>query len=351
VLVLRAHFAAQGAKSKTYLPYRPQTAKPQAAKVTVITHAQAKVGKTTTCAHLAMSAALDGYKVLIIDIDAQAQLTALFSAANGPPGKTAFALLTSHYAQQLRADNQRRLDRGETPQALDATLSTALKRPATALIQTTHWPNIDLIAGDLSLSGAEFQLAEWRLAAQRWPFWAALRETLASDGVLEAYDLIFIDTPPALGQLTLMAVASADIVLVPTAATAQEVAATAQFFDLLHRSFQSLEQGANLAARALGQPDLLFDWSAVRLVLTRYQTGLHSRVANLLNSHLGASLNPQRQDFTNLLDSSATGAVYEIDYRAFNRETYARARESFDGSYEDFKALLHACWQRDTQEG
>jgi chromosome partitioning protein len=355
VLVLRAHFAAQGARSKTYLPYRPQaaapdsaTAKPQA-KITVVAHAQAGVGKTTTCVHLAMSAALEGYRVLVIDMDAQARLTALFKSADSRPDQSVFALLASHYAQQLRADNQRRLDRGETPQPLDTALSAALKRPTQALIRATHWPNIDLIAADMSLSAAEFQLADWRLAARGWPFWAALRETLARDGVLDAYDLIFIDTPPALGQLTLMAVASADIVLVPTAATAAEVAATAAFFDLLHRSFKSLEQGANLAARALGQPDLLFDWGAVRLVLTRYQAVLHSGAASLLHSHLGPGLTPQRQDFTALLDQAGAGAVYEIDYRAFNRETYARARESFDGNYDDFKALLHACWQRDMQ--
>ena len=39
--------------------------------------------------------------------------------------------------------------------------------------------------------------------------------------------------------------------------------------------------------------------------------------------------------------------IYEADYRDFNRETYARGRETFDETYAAFKRLLYGTWRRD----
>ena len=39
--------------------------------------------------------------------------------------------------------------------------------------------------------------------------------------------------------------------------------------------------------------------------------------------------------------------IYEADYRDFNRETYARGRETFDETYAGFKKLLVGSWHRD----
>ncbi|MBC7181900.1 MAG: AAA family ATPase, partial [Roseovarius sp.] len=59
VLRLRAHFAAEGSRAKEYLPWRP---KGQPAKIVAVANFKGGVGKTSTAAHLAMSAALDGYR-------------------------------------------------------------------------------------------------------------------------------------------------------------------------------------------------------------------------------------------------------------------------------------------------
>ena len=116
------------------------------------------VGKTSTCAHLAMSAALDGYKVLMIDLDSQGSLSSIFGAQVEDEWQTVFPLLARHYAEALRADNQRRIDRGDPPVALDDSLADALKISATDLIRPTHWPDIDLIGAQLNLYWAEFQI-------------------------------------------------------------------------------------------------------------------------------------------------------------------------------------------------
>ena len=77
VLRLRAHFGAEGSKAKEYLPYRP---KGQPAKMVAVANFKGGVGKTSTAAHLAMSAALDGYKVLVVDLDSQGSMTSISAA-------------------------------------------------------------------------------------------------------------------------------------------------------------------------------------------------------------------------------------------------------------------------------
>jgi len=346
VLRLRAHFGAIGSKAKEYLPYRPVGLP---AKVVAVANFKGGVGKTSTAAHLAMSAALDGYKVLVIDLDSQASMTSVFGGRVADEWQTVFPLLARHYASHLRAENHRRMDRGDPPLPLDETLTEALAIRADALIQKTHWPNIDLIGAQLNLYWAEFQVPVWRMTARGWKLWDALTDILAQDGVLDRYDLIFLDTPPALGYLTINGLAAADILLVPVGASFLEFDSTGRFFDMLHTTFRSIEDGENLAARALGNPETAFQWDAVRAVVTRYDGAQQAELAALMQAYLGRSLSPHRQDFTALIGQAGeqVQGIYEADYRDFNRETYARGRETFDATYAAFKTLLLGTWRRD----
>ena len=343
---LRAFFATQGSKTKDYLPYRPEGLP---AKMVAVANFKGGVGKTSTAAHLAMSAALDGYKVLVIDLDSQASMTSIFGGRVADEWQTVFPLLARHYAAHLRMDNQRRLDRGDAPIPLDETLNEALDIKATDLIQGTHWPNIDLIGAQLNLYWAEFQVPVWRMQGRGWKLWDALTDVLAADGVLDDYDVIFIDTPPALGYLTINGLAAADILLVPVGASFLEFDSTGRFFDMLHTTFQSIEDGENLAARALGRPEMAFQWDAVRAVVTRYDGSQQAELAALMQAYLGPTLSPHRQDYTALIGQAGeqVQGIYEADYRDFNRETYARGRETFDATYAAFKSLLVGTWRRD----
>jgi chromosome partitioning protein len=346
VLRLRAFFAAEGSKTKNYLPYRP---KGQPAKMVAVANFKGGVGKTSTAAHLAMSAALDGYKVLVIDLDSQGSMTSIFGGKVRDEWQTVFPLLARHYARHLQGENQRRLDRGEAPQPLDDTLSDALGAKTSDLIQNTHWPNIDLIGAQLNLYWAEFQIPVWRMAGRGWKLWDALTDSLEQDGVLDKYDVIFLDTPPALGYLTINGLAAADILMVPLGASFLEFDSTGRFFDMLHSTFGSIEEAENMAARALGREGLAFQWDAVRAVVTRYDGSQQAELAALMQSYLGTTLSPHRQDFTALIGQAGeqVQGIYEADYRDFNRETYVRGRETFDATYAAFKSLLVGSWRRD----
>jgi len=307
------------------------------------------VGKTSTAAHLAMSAALDGYRVLVIDLDSQGSMTSIFGGRVEDEWSTVFPLLARHYATHLRSENQRRLDRGEAPVPLDDTLDEALKLRAQDVIAKTHWPNIDLIGAQLNLYWSEFQIPVWRMAARGWKLWDALTEALEADGVLQEYDLIFLDTPPALGYLTINGLSAADILLVPLGASFLEFDSTGRFFDMLHSTFASIEEGENMAARALGREEMAFEWDAVQAVITRYDGAQQAEMAGLIQAYLGRTLSPYRQDFTALIGQAGESVhgIYEADYRDFNRETYARGRATFDETYAAFKRLLVGIWRRE----
>jgi chromosome partitioning protein len=346
VLRLRAHFAAEGSRAKEYRPYRP---KGLPAKIAAIANFKGGVGKTSTAAHLAMSAALDGYKVLVVDLDSQGSMTSIFGGRVADEWGTVFPLIARDYALGLQAENRRRAERGDAPLPLEAVLDEALGKTARDVIRPTHWPNIDLVGAQLNLYWAEFQIPVWRMQLRGWKLWEALANALERDGVLARYDVVILDTPPALGYLTINGLTAADILLVPLGASFLEFDSTGRFFDMLHATFASIEQGENTAARALGRPEIRFAWDAVRAVITRYDATQQGELAALMQAYLGPALSPWRQDFTALVGQAGeqAGGIYEADYRDFNRDTYARGRQTFDATYAGFKRLLVASWRRD----
>jgi chromosome partitioning protein len=348
VLHLREHFDKEGSSAKEYRPWRPEGAK---AKIVALSNFKGGSGKTTTCAHLAMSAALDGYKVLVIDLDSQASMTSILGGKVEDEWKTVFPLIAKDYARAVMAENQVRDAAGQAELPLDETMREALKVSATDLIQTTHWPNIDLIGAQLNLYWAEFQIPVWRMGLRTWPLWDALGNFLEDEGILDQYDIVFLDTPPALGYLTINSLAAADILLVPLGASFLEFDSTGRFFDMLYSTFASIEEGENAALRRAGLPEIKFEWDVVRAIITRFDAGQQQDLANVIQAYFGDFMNAYRQEFTALVGQAGeqVNGIYEADYREFNRETYLRGREAFDRTYAEFKELLLGTWWRDAQ--
>lgn len=348
VLALREHFATEGSASKQYRPWRPAGLP---AKICAVANFKGGSGKTTTCAHLAMAAALDGYRVLVIDLDSQASMTSILGGSVEDEWKTVFPLIAKDYAKAVQAENQVRMARGEPALPLDETLTESLQVSSRNLIQKTHWPNIDLIGAQLNLYWAEFQIPVWRMGLRTWPLWDALGNFLADEGVLENYDIVFLDTPPALGYLTINSLAAADILLVPLGASFLEFDSTGRFFDMLYATFSSIEEGENAQRRQLGLPEVKFEWDVVRAIITRFDAAQQTDLANVIQAYFGDFMNAYRQEYTALVGQAGeqVNGIYEADYRDFNRDTYLRGREAFDRTYAEFKELLLGAWWRDTQ--
>lgn len=349
VIALRDHFDREGAVHREYRPYRPAG---RDAKVIAVANFKGGVGKTSTCAHLAMSAALDGYKVLVIDLDSQASLTSIMGGRVPDEWETAFPILARDFAESVLAENLVKAARGEREQPLDETLTEALKVSPRNLIQSTHWPNIDLIGAQLNLYWAEFQVPVWRMQNQSWALWDSLLNGLQKDGILQDYDLVFLDTPPALGCLTINALSAADILIVPLGASFLEFDSTGRFFDMLYSTFASIEEGENSQRRRLGLPDVKFEWDAVRTLITRFDASQQTDLANVIQAYFGDLMTTFRQETTAMIGQAGeqVNGIYEADYRDFNRDTYVRGRETFDNTWAEVKELVVGAWWRDGQE-
>ena len=348
ILILRDHFAEEGSSAKEYRPYRP---KGQPAKITAVANFKGGVGKTSTAAHLAMSAALDGYKVLVIDLDSQGSMTSILGGDVPDEWRTVFPLLARDYATHLEAENRVREAAGDPVLPLDETLTEALQVSFGDVVQKTHWPNIDLIGAQLNLYWAEFQIPVWRMGLRNWPLWDALTSALSDSGALDEYDVIILDTPPALGYLTINALAAADIILVPLGASFLEFDSTGRFFDMLYSTFASIEDGENTARRRAGLPEMKFEWDVVRAIITRFDASQQTDLANVIQAYFGDMTNAYRQEYTAMVGQAGetVSGIYEADYRDFNRETYTRGRETFDRTYAEFKEMLIGAWWRDEQ--
>ncbi len=349
VMTLRDHFAVEGAANREYRPYRPAGV---AAKVLAVANFKGGVGKTSTCAHLAMSAALDGYKVLVIDLDSQGSMTSIMGGQVEDEWQTAFPILARDFALHLIGENKVREAHGEAQIALDETLSEAAQVSPRNLVQKTHWPNIDLIGAQLNLYWAEFQVPVWRMQSRSWALWDSLSNGIEDSGILNDYDIVLLDTPPALGYLTINALSAADILLVPLGASFLEFDSTGRFFDMLYSTFASIEDGENTQRRKMGLDDIKFEWDAVRTLITRFDAAQQTDMANVIQAYFGDMMTTFRQDLTAMVGQAGeqVNGIYEADYREFNRETYVRGRETFDRTWAEVKEIILGAWWRDEQE-
>ena len=172
---------------------------------------------------------------------------------------------------------------------------------------------------------------------------------LESEGLYEEYDLIFLDTPPALGYLTINALSAADILLVPLGASFLEFDSTGRFFDMLYSTFASIEDGENAMRRREGLEEVRFEWDAVRALITRFDAGQQTDLANVIQAYFGDFMTTYRQEFTAMVGQAGeqVSGIYETDYREFNRDTYVRGRETFDRTWAEVKELILGTWWRD----
>lgn len=314
MLEMRRYLDQNGrSDSRMYVPHRKDG---EHLQIVAVVNFKGGSGKTTTTAHLAQHLALTGHRVLAIDLDPQASLTALHGI-------------------------QPELD--QFPSLYEAIRYDADKKPISALIRKTNFPGLDIVPANLELQEFEYEtplvLAEKGTRDMGRMFFTRLDAALSE--VSERYDVVVLDCPPQLGYLTLTALSSATAVLVTVHPQMLDVMSMCQFLLMLGEILDPIKRGGG---------NMSLDW--MRYLVTRYEPGdvPQSQMVHFMRSLFGSFvLKNEMVKSTAISDAGITKqTLYEIERSHLTRSTYDRAVESLHLVNGELVSLVHKAWRRAT---
>lgn len=311
-------------------------------------------GKSTVALHLAHAAALDGYRVLVVDFDPQATLSHSMGLNDVSEDYTVWGIMARdliHETDRLNA---------ATTGAASGTALPVRKLPSAIrdlgldglrhsdFIQKTSWSTIDIIPSCANAAFVEFASAQYRHLNPEWTFFAAVSRYL--DGIADDdYDIILFDCPPAIGYQSMNAVFAADMLYIPSGPGYWEYDSTTSFIGQLSEALGDLAAGfeGTFPTGKVALPKAFVD---VRFLMTRYESGndLHRAMLGAFRKVFGDHVTKHPVEMTRAVEQSGRflSSVYEIDYRNMTRETWRRARASFDRAYEEFRGNVITGWDK-----
>jgi chromosome partitioning protein len=278
------------------------------------------VAKTTTAAHLAQYLVMHGYRVLLVDLDAQASLTQLFG-------------ILPH-----------------TEVGDDETVRTFLEGPCfqgrpnpdwtgdlRSVVQPTHWHNLDLIPSNLGVYGSEFAIAARLRSEEGFAFHRPLAEGLAP--LRADYDVIILDTAPSLSFVNSNAMFAADGLLITLPPAMIDLQSSSLFFELVAELMEAFN-------RTEATPKS-YDFASVLLTRVRPNDGTHAQISKWIRQFF-----PQETCAHTMVQSSALEKVgpdlltlYEVAEYDGDRRTLERAIDAMDGVNAEVELLIRRALQ------
>lgn len=311
MLELRRYLDKHGrADFKRYVPHR-RAGEPM--QVLAVVNFKGGSGKTTTAAHLAQHLALTGHRVLAIDLDPQASLSALHGI-------------------------QPELDKN--PSLYEALRYDGERKPISEVIRPTNFPGLDVVPANLELQEYEYDTplaASNKNSPEGRMFFTRISTALKE--VDDRYDVVVIDCPPQLGYLTLTALTASTSVLITVHPQMLDIMSMSQFLLMLGGILQSIK-GAGAAVR--------LKW--FRYLITRYEPtdGPQAQMVGFLQAMFARNmLQNQMLKSTAISDAGITKqTLYEVEKSQFIRSTYERAMESLNAVNSEITSLIHNAWGR-----
>lgn len=242
-------------------------------KAIAVINQKGGVGKSTTALAIGAGLSLKGYSVLFIDLDAQGNLS--YTLGADTKGYNAMGVL---------------------------------ERPETAKEEIQHTPQGDIIASSPKLAGADKLLEETGKEYR-------LKEALES--LQGAYDYIIVDTPPALGILTINALTACTGAIIPAQADIYSLQGIGQ----LSSTIETVKKYCNPSLSIMG------------IVITRFngRSIIRREVAEMLE-HTADQLH------TKLFSSKIRECTALVEAQATKQNIYSYAPRS--NATADYKALV-----------
>ena len=308
---LRGELHKSGKGGRRYQPHRQPN---EHLQIISVMNFKGGSGKTTTAAHLAQYLALRGYRVLAIDLDPQASLSALFG----------------HIPET---------DVGDGDTIFGAIRYTGERRDMHDIVRGTYIPNLHIVPGQLELMEFEHETPRALMEKQDdgGLFFARISGAIAQVG--DAYDIVVIDCPPQLGFLSLSALCAATAVLITVHPQMLDVMSMSQFLNMTGGLL-------DVVAKAGGATN--YDW--MRYLVTRYEPsdGPQTTMVGLMRSIFGARVltHPMLKS-TAIADAGLTKqTLYEVERQQFTRGTYDRAVEALEQVNGEIEAMIKQAWGR-----
>jgi chromosome partitioning protein len=280
------------------------------------------VAKTTTAAHLAQYLVMHGYRVLLVDLDAQASLTQLFGILP--------------HTEVGDEETVRTFLEGPNFRGIPNPNWTGDLR---SVVQRTHWHNLDLIPSNLGVYGSEFAIAARLRDEQGFAFHRPLAEGLAP--LRQDYDVIILDTAPSLSFVNSNAMFAADGLLITLPPAMIDLQSSSLFFDLVAELMEAFN-------RTESTPKT-YDFASVLLTRVRPNDGTHAQITKWIRQFF-----PQETCAHAMVQSSSLEKVgpelltlYEVAEYDGDRRTLERAIDAMNNVNGEVELLIrHALASR-----
>ncbi|MBA1250380.1 MULTISPECIES: AAA family ATPase [Pseudomonas] len=278
------------------------------AAILAVSNFKGGVAKTTTTVHLAQKAAIDGLRVLVVDLDPQASTT--------------FNLGPLIPDMELGPDDIINNAMTKDPQLIKS------------VICDSYFPGIRLVPSNLHLQSLEFLYTdrenEDRLGVP------AERLSRALEVVREDYDIILLDCGPNMGAASLNAMAACNAVLIPIPPSTYDHASFVMLSTTLTSLFASLEKSLDY----------------LRIVITKHPGNKGSAlVENRIRKLYGEYVLNNVVSMTAEIEkaSAEMSSVYDQVKGKNNRRQYQRAIDIIDAVNNEIIDDLKLLWNRQAE--
>ncbi|TWF47596.1 plasmid partitioning protein RepA [Neorhizobium alkalisoli] len=310
---LREHLARKRpGEALEFLPRRREGDKLQ---VIAVANFKGGSAKTTTTVHLAHYLAIQGLRVLAIDLDPQASLSAMFG-----------------YQPEFDVDDN------ETVYA--AIRYDDRRRPIREVIRSSYFHGIDLIPANLELMEYEHETPQAIAEGHGRGDGIFFRRLAAVISEVDAdYDVVLIDAPPQLGYLTLGALCAATGLMITIHPAMIDVASMNQFLAMMSDLMHVIEDRGGV-----------LNHDFIRYVITRHNPndGPQINVVTLLRSLFKDDvLAPAVVETTAIASAGLEKkSLYELSRGNVTRDTLNRALESVDAVNAEIFRHIKEVWGR-----